>query len=245
MKLLTWKQKLSRSLRLFGIDIIRYQPSSHPQARLLRLIESSGIGLVVDVGANGGQYGGELREGGYRGKIVSYEPLSEAYKTLAGQCAGDSTWEARQLALGAEPGSAEINIAANSTSSSLLEMLPTHLSAAPHSRYIGSEIIRVDTVDRQLPTLGSWNGEIWLKVDTQGFEGEVLKGAVASLPKIRCVQLEMSLAPLYGGSETFESLLATMKAAGYRLVGLQPGFMNQETGELLQVDGIFRRIESR
>lgn len=242
---MTWKQKLSRSLRRFGIDMIRYQPSSHPQARLLRLIETSGVGLVLDVGANGGQYAGELREGGYQGRIVSYEPLTEAYKTLAGQCAGDSFWEARHLALGAEPGSSEINIAGNSTSSSLLEMLPTHLCAAPHSKYIGTETIQVDTVDRQLPTLGTWNGEIWLKIDTQGFEGEVLKGAVASLSKIRCVQLEMSLAPLYGGSETFESLLATMKAAGFRLVGLQPGFMNQETGELLQADGIFLKIESR
>lgn len=238
---MTWKQKLSRSLRTFGIDMIRYQPSSHPQARLLRLIETNGIGLVLDVGANGGQYAGELREGGYRGRIVSYEPLTEAYRTLTGQCAGDAAWEARQLALGAQPGSAEINIAGNSTSSSLLEMLPTHLSAAPHSKYIGTETIRVDTVDRQLPDLGTWDGEIWLKVDTQGFEGEVLKGAIASLPKIRCVQLEMSLAPLYGGSETFDSLLATMKAAGYRLVGLQPGFMDQQSGELLQADGIFRR----
>jgi hypothetical protein len=48
----------------------------------------------------------------------------------------------------------------------------------------------------------------------------------------------MSLEPLYGGSETFESLLATMKTVGYRLVGLQPGFMNQETGKLFQVGGI-------
>ena len=69
---MTWKQKLSRSLRTFGIDMIRYQPNRHPKAQLLQLIQTYEVGLVVDVGANGGQYAGELRDGGYRGRIVSY-----------------------------------------------------------------------------------------------------------------------------------------------------------------------------
>ena len=118
-------------------------------------------------------------------------------------------------------------------------MLPAHEDSAPSSKYVGTEEIEVETLDRVLPGLGISNGKIWLKIDTQGFEGEVLKGSSQVLDQISTVQLEMSLTPLYAGSPTFENLLSYMIERGFRLVALQPGFTDERTGRLLQADGIF------
>ena len=224
---MTLKQRFAQSFRIFGYDLTRYQPDRHPVAQLMQLMKTYDTNLVLDVGANRGQYALDLRANGYRGSIVSFEPLSSAYLELSRAASSDPLWETMQVALGAAPGRSIINVAGNSTSSSLLEMLPAHENAAPSSKY------------RILPKLSHQNGTIWMKVDTQGFESEVLTGSLESMKKITCIQLEMSLVPLYDGSETFEFLLRWMLDHGYQLVGLQPGFTDQRTGQLLQVDGIF------
>jgi len=86
------KQILRRFLRGTGFDIVRYQPSTHPLARRKRLLENYGIDLVLDVGANVGQYGKELRCIGYKGQIASFEPLSAAYAELAKVSQADGLW---------------------------------------------------------------------------------------------------------------------------------------------------------
>lgn len=241
---MTWKQKIARGFRAFGYDLTRYEPNRHPTARLMRLMETYRTSLVLDVGANRGQYAAELRSNGYGGKIVSFEPLESAYTELSNAAAKDPLWLTERCALGAAFGKNVINVAGNSTSSSLLGMLPAHENAAPSSKYVSSEEITVETVDRMLSKIPHANDSIWMKVDTQGFEGEVLKGSLNSLRDISCVQLEMSLVPLYDGSETFESLLAWMLNHNFYLVALQPGFTDNQTGQLLQVDGIFHARES-
>jgi FkbM family methyltransferase len=239
---MTWKQRVAQSLRMFGYDLTRYQPGRHPVAQLMQLMKTHDTNLVLDIGANCGQYALDLRANGYRGRMISFEPLSSAYEKLSKAASNDPHWETMQVALGSAAGKSQINVAGNSTSSSLLGMLPAHEDAAPSSKYVSTEDIVVETVDRVLPKLSHSDGSIWMKVDTQGFEGEVLKGCLESLEHINCIQLEMSLMPLYEGSETFETLLRWMLNHDYQLVGLQPGFTDQRTGRLLQVDGIFHSV---
>jgi FkbM family methyltransferase len=233
------KQRIARSFRLFGYDLSRYLPDRHPDAQLAQLMKTYGTGLVLDVGANEGQYALELRYNGYRGEIVSFEPLSTAYSELQKVALLDSHWKVVNAALGSVVHSSTINIAGNSTSSSLLGMLPAHEQAAPTSVYVDTETIHVDTLDRVLPLLDSWIGSVWLKIDTQGYEAEVLKGALNSLGQIECIQLEMSLISLYEGAESFETILSWMLDHKFRLVGLQPEFTDMKSGEMLQVNGIF------
>lgn len=237
--IMNWKQRIARCFRSFGYDLSRYQPNRHPLAQLTQLLKTYDVNLVLDIGANLGQYATELRSNGYAGKIVSFEPLDTAYTQLEKTASKDPLWDTHKYALGANLGTSVINIAGNSHSSSLLGMLPAHEEAAPSSKYIGTQEIIVETVDRLLPKIDYPNTSIWMKIDTQGFEGEVLKGSLDSLGRISTIQLEMSLVPLYDGSETFESLLQWMLDHHYGLVALQPGFTDNETGRLLQVDGIF------
>ena len=136
-----------------------------------------------------------------------------------------------------------INIAGNSYSSSFLNMLPRHVEAAPDSAYIGQQEISVTTLDSIFPEVASTARNIFMKIDTQGFERRVMQGALTSLPRIAMIQLEMSLVPLYEEELGLVDMLTYMSNLGYRLIALEPGFTDPRTAHLLQADGIFLRAE--
>lgn len=234
------KHEVRKLLWKLGIDVTRASESG--TARLGKLLRRYEVDLVLDVGANRGQYGSLLREqAGYRGRIVSFEPLSAPFEALAAHARADGRWEAHRVALGDKDGTETIHVAGNSYSSSLLEMLPAHADAAPGSAYVGAETITVRTLDGWFPELHRGEKNVYLKIDTQGFEAHVLRGARASLAQIPTVQLELSLVPLYAGQKLFDEMVALMREQGYRMVSVEPGFADPRTGELLQADGIFRR----
>jgi FkbM family methyltransferase len=196
---------------------------------------------VLDVGANEGQYARRLRGAGYGGRIVSFEPAGEICARLERAAAGDPAWEARHLALGEEDGEAQLNLAGNTWSSSLLPMGERHLRSAPESAYVGTETVPAARLDSIWPTLVAGDDRVWLKLDVQGYELHVLRGAEAVLDGIDAIQAEMSFVPLYEGDVTWLALIDWLGQRGFRLAGLEPGFGDGYTGELLQADGIFIR----
>jgi FkbM family methyltransferase len=237
---------INERLRGFGFEVGHYPPLTHALSRRRRLLQSTATDLVLDVGANTGQFVDELRRHQhYRGRVVSFEPLANAFASLAQAARGDSLWEVQPIGLGDFCGSAQLQVAGNSRSSSILAMLPQHLAAAPESRCIDVQRIEVRTLDSMFAQVMRDARHIWLKIDTQGYEHHVLAGARASLALIEVVQIEMSLVPLYADSPTLPQSLSLMDDLGYRLIGLEPGFEDAGTGELLQVDGIFRRRAHR
>ncbi len=227
--------------RRFGWDLVPYNAAQHSLPRRRRLMEHHGIDTVLDIGANAGQFGRELRKLGYRGRIVSFEPLTDAFKKLQTAAHGDECWRVLNVALGDAPGKQKIHLAGNSESSSLLEMLPLHLDAAPYSRYAGEETVRVETLDALFDDVCKGARNIYMKIDTQGYEAQVLRGAVRCLERIDVVQIEMSLAPLYAGQALFDDLYFKLAGSGYALVGVENNFGDARTGHLLQIDGIFHR----
>jgi FkbM family methyltransferase len=238
------RDMIRSKVRRFGWDVIRFNPSQHPLPRRGLLLENHGIDLVLDIGANAGQYGSELRRLGYRGRIVSFEPLTEAFQRLQSAARGDAGWRVINVALGASAGKHTIHLAANSESSSLLQMLPLHLDAAPHSQCTGEESVKVEVLDAMFDELCAGARSVYMKIDTQGYESHVLRGAAKSLERIDMIQIEMSLAPLYAGQALFGDLYAELTGAGFTLVGLESNFVDPRTGQLLQVDGIFSRAQA-
>jgi FkbM family methyltransferase len=238
---MTWKQQLVKKLNRFGYDLRRYRTDTHSLARRMRQMQFYQIDLVIDVGANVGQFGEEIRNGGYVEDIYSFEPLEDAFAKLKAATTNDNRWKLRNCALGAERGRSIIHVAGNSYSSSLLNMLPSHEEAAPHSRYVGEQEIIVETLDHLLPGIAPSDKSIWLKIDTQGFEHQVIAGAVESLCRIGTVQMEVSLTPLYEGALGVEAMISLMGSHGYGIVDVDPGFCDRTTGRLLQVDMTFHR----
>lgn len=208
--------------------------------RKARLLAHLGIDLVIDVGANRGQYGRHLRDIGYRGRIVSLEPASEAFGHLARAAASDGNWTARRLALGASQEVRTLHIAGNiGMSSSFLDMLPAHQAAAPESAYVGVEEVETVPLDALFDELSAGARHVCLKLDVQGLEGRVLDGAAASLARLDLIELESSLVPLYAGETLFPAMIARLDTAGFIPVGLAGSFDDARTGQLLQVDALF------
>jgi FkbM family methyltransferase len=165
---------------------------------------------------------------------------------LAAATAMDPGWIAAPCcALGRAAGESQINLAANSWSSSLLPMNATHLAAEPDSRYVGMQIVRVERLDEVARSLLPKNGRLLLKIDTQGYEEEVLAGATSMLDAVTAMQLELSLVPLYQGAPTLRHMLELCESLGFELHGVIPGFYDMKTARLLQMDGLFTRPGSR
>lgn len=118
------KKSLKLFFRTLGFDAHRFTPFNSNEAQLLMALRHVEINLVFDIGANSGQFGSCLRSAGYRGGIVSFEPLTEARKHLAIAARGDLNWAIHeQCAIGDIDGDITINISHNSVSSSILPML--------------------------------------------------------------------------------------------------------------------------
>jgi len=233
---------------VFGLDVFwaKHLPPWAVQVAVIDLgysLRQFKIDLVLDVGANRGQFGTDIRQGGYMGKIVSFEPLSQAHRELLSAIAADSMWEAYpRCALGDHSGEVEINIARNSFSSSILPMLESHKTGAPESEYEGKEIVSITTLDAVAGRYLMDARSPFLKIDTQGFEWLVLDGARNTLPKIKGVLVELSLVALYSGQHLWREVIDRLEAEGFTLWGFKPGFSDQVSGRSLQVDGIFYRI---
>lgn len=212
----------------------------HPATRRQAMLALHDVDLVFDVGAAGGGYGSELRRFGYAGRIASFEPLADAYARLSAANRDDPLWTAQRLALGAEAGEAVINVASNSDSSSLLPMLESHREAAPSVDYVRQETIVVDRLDAVAPDLLAGARSPFLKIDTQGFEREVLRGGAETVERCTGLQLELSFVPLYEGGMLANEAIGWAYDHGFALVGMEQGYA-APTGQLLQSDGVFMR----
>lgn len=238
------KDFLKRLLRKLGWELHRTRNSSSPECVLKQLLATLRPSAVVDVGANIGQYAMLAREVGYEGLIVSFEAQSAVQARLLERARHDPRWiVAPPVALGSENGTIEINVSANSVSSSVLPMRDIHRETAPDSAYVGKETVKLQRLDDLLPSLLSLSGDVFLKIDTQGYEREVLKGASGILGRISAVQLELSLVPLYDEAPTLTDMLEFMQDLGYELFNVAHGFKDVRTGRLLQMDGFFVRAE--
>lgn len=229
---------LQRIARSRGLDL---QPHRGPPRSLGGFLATRDIDLVLDVGASTGNYGWTIRSGGYEGRICSFEPLSAPFERLEKLAEGDRRWSCLRLALGSEPGEAQINVAGNSDSSSLLEMGERHARSDPASVYVGTETIELSTVDEIWDQVARDSEAVFLKLDVQGFELEALRGAERSLPRLAGVQAELSLVPLYEGAPEWSEVIAHLQERGFRPERLEPAFEDPRTGEVLQVDAVFSR----
>jgi FkbM family methyltransferase len=173
--------------------------------------------------------------------VVSVEPLSGAFAELSRRAAGDPRWEVVNAAVG-DGETATINVAANSFSSSLLPMTSTHISAAPGSEPVGTEDVAMVGVPALAERFSVDPARTLLKIDTQGFEGQVLDSAGALVDELAAVQLELSFVELYAGQPLYDELVARMRAAGLTLWSMETGFSDQD-GRLMQVDGLFVRAD--
>ncbi len=234
---------IRRSIHAIGFDLRRLSPSSNPALQLVKTINRFEVDLVLDVGANVGQFASELRTAGFRGELVSFEPLSRAHQDLSNAAIRDPMWQIHpRCAIGDHDGEIEINIAQNSVSSSVLPMLEAHSLAAADSAYMGTEKVPIFKLDTVAPAYFDRSNRPFLKIDTQGFEWQVLDGAHNIYPRIQGIMCELSLVPLYEGQRLWIDMIRRLEGDGFTLWSIQQGFIDPHDGRTLQVDAVFMRI---
>lgn len=234
---------VKRAIRSTGFDLHRFTPGSNPSLQLVKALARFEVDLVLDVGANIGQFAAELRSYGFQGNLVSFEPLSTAHRVLSEAAIRDVGWKVHpRCAIGGEDGETVINVSGNSVSSSLLPMLKSHSSAAADSVYVGAERTPIYRLDSVAPHYLQNANRPFLKIDTQGFEWSVLDGAKETLPQVRGILCELSLVPLYEGQRLWREMIHRIEDLGFTLWAIQPGFVDSRDGRTLQFDAVFFRV---
>jgi FkbM family methyltransferase len=217
--------KVSRSL---GYEIVplREMKERDFALHLRELLARLKVDCVLDVGANAGQYHDFLRDKVfYDGAIVSFEPVSRLVEALRERSRGDRDWHIEGYALGSRDGSMPINVMVSDQFSSFLE--PDHRRVRDHAGLntpCHTETVAVRTLDVVLPVLQERIGfaRPYLKIDTQGFDIEVLRGAGASLPAVKALQTEASIIGLYKGMPPYMDTLRYLDERGFDITGLYP-----------------------
>ena len=227
-----------RLANLAGVDVSRLRDT--PGYRRVQLLNHHAVSLVWDIGANDGGYARESRRFGYRGRIVSFEPLHEPYRMMKEHAVHDPLWTTLPYALGAESGEATLNVAGNrGASSSFLPMLDRHRVAAPTATYVATQTVQVHRLDAVWQEFAGSSDRMFLKVDVQGFERQVLDGAAGLLDICVGLQLELSFVPLYEDSMSYQDAFDLAVSRGFTVMSLEPGFTDQWTGQMLQADVVF------
>lgn len=235
------KNLIHKITRKIGFDFHRYSADYFPELKRAKVIEKGNINLVLDVGASVGFYGEELRATGYKGRIISFEPLASSFQSLKKRSGGDDKWDCYNIALGETNSEMEMSVSGRVTSSSLLPITETHLSAMSSAATVSKELIEIRTLNSFLGKVINTEENIYLKIDVQGFEMFVLRGADKIFDQVKIIELELSLATLYHGGVLFMDMIKHMESLGFMIVSITPGFSDPHTDQLLQVDGIFKR----
>lgn len=223
-----------------GLRLQRQRPYRDPVRHLCVKAAEFGVATVLDVGANEGQFGRRLRAAGFPGEIISFEPLGRCHAALERTAQSDRSWHvAPRAALGAKDDTVVMNISENLVSSSMLPISPQTVGVAASARYVATEEVPLRRLDEMREA--TWRAPFALKIDTQGYELEVLKGATTLLPEVPVVLLEMSLVSVYEGGAGFAELYAWMEQAGYRCIGITEGLSDTQRDEQLQADAVFVR----
>ena len=228
---------------MFGYEMIRTSQLAYRDinSHLIALFKQLDINCVLDVGANMGQYAHNLRRAGYQGLIISFEPIRECYEHLKKQA--DNHWVIHPYALGSEQKTMDINITNKTVFSSFLK--PNDYSdqrfnqSARVDRTERVEVKRLDDIFNDVVQIDS--PRIFLKLDTQGFDLEVLKGAQETLKHVFGLQSEISCKAIYAGMPSHIDSLKYIGDLGYAITDIYPLAHDKQDMSLLEFDCIFKK----
>lgn len=223
--------------RRLDLDVVRVSGQHTLRTHLIKIIEEYAVDALLDVGANEGAFGTMVRGLGFRGEIFSFEPVRGAFDRLSRLAAEDEKWTAFDFALGAEAGEALINVSKFSQFSSIL----------PANEYGVSNWKSIEVEHQQQVKIRSLNECIdegliprkrrfLLKMDTQGYDLQVFRGAGYLRDNICCMLSELSIIPIYHGMPHYLEALSEYERNGFSVSGFFPITRRKGTLTLNEVD---------
>ncbi len=227
------------------LKLKRMTASPSEDLRTVKILENFRIQKVLDVGANTGQFAEALFDFGYKGEVVSFEPTTDAYQQLEKRVAKYPNWKlADRMAIGDIDGTVTINISRDTNFNSIKDLNPEYLDYNDQSAIIDQEEVPVSRIDSLQGKYFTPEESLMLKIDTQGFEREVLDGAQESLKYIDAVKIEMPILPVYKNvTLDILEIFKYMDERGFRCVSVSEIGVNHDTGVVHEADGLFVRKE--
>lgn len=226
---LQWQQRLSR-----------VAASGH----LRNLLRELRIECVLDVGANSGQFGRALREMGFSGRIISFEPMNQARSALEGLAKDDPCWEILPVALGSEAEKKTLKVFSDDTFSSLHGIKDTGVEIFGEYVTVAREQeVSVECLDTLWPKLFTGNKYpvVLLKTDTQGHDLQVLQGAGISLGKVSAVLTEAAIEPIYENAPVLSEIASYLEERGFHPSGFYPLSHRPDSLAMIELDAFFVR----
>lgn len=221
--------------RRFGLDVRRVR--RHPS--LNDFLAHRNVQVLYDVGANIGQFGMKVRQRGYAGKIVSFEPVSSVFDELKQVAERDGNWDVARCAIGAKNGETTIHISRNTQFSSVKPLAQRASTIDPDSSFAGSETVEVKTLDELVKPNG---GAYFIKIDTQGFEREVLDGGKTAVAGAVGLLMELPIINTYDDTWTFHEAVGHMRGLGFIPCQIDPvGHHQADPMAVIDFDCLFRQ----
>lgn len=207
-----------KAAEVFGYELIRKKKLYNSQNTLKSLLEIHKINLIVDVGANTGQFANGMRSLGYEGEIISFEPVRSTFEKLLENSKNDPLWKPINLALGSSRGEMSINTSDFSLFNSILKLNDFALNNWEALEINNStELITITTLSDFINDNKLQDRRIFLKLDTQGYDLEAFKGALDCIQAIKVLQSEVSFIPIYQGMPSFMESLALFITSGFQV----------------------------
>jgi FkbM family methyltransferase len=234
-----YKNIIKNIFKLMGFDI-----KNHPDNCLKskkNFMKYGGFNVVIDVGASEGQYIDEIRNIlNFQERIISFEPIISSFTKLKKKNQDDHRWIGFNYGLGHANESAIINISKHKPSSSFLDFNQSYLSNHKNFEYIEkqqTEIKTLDSIYEQL--LIKQTDNVLLKIDAQGFENNIIKGALNNISKFNGLHLELSVSEIYKGEKSFYEIIDFLDSLNFRVFNLEPYYYSPNSYELLQIEAYF------
>jgi FkbM family methyltransferase len=223
-----------RLMRRAGLELRLFDPlRDDPALRVATLCRNAEVDLLIDLGANDGAWATAVRQAGYGGRILSFEPHPGAFTTLSRRASRDGFWDARQLAIGSQPATMTLYMPGGSVWSSLLRSSSANFEPTQPA---ASTDVPVKRLDDEV----AGGNRLFLKIDVQGYELEALRGAEGRMTSVVAGKAEVLIRQVYDGQPTLLEFVQALASYDLHVVGFEHGHI-EENGVERFLDLIFMR----
>lgn len=201
-------------------------------------LKNLNIHTFIDIGAYAGEYIDYAHVWFPQASVYAFEPLRDCFEGLIKKTEHMSNVNVFHTALGDKNSSSTIYRSSYAPSSSLLPMANLHKKAFPFSSGSTQERITIKTLDSVCRGL-HLKPNIFIKMDTQGYEDKVIRGGKRVIQQAAVIQTEVSFALLYKGQPLFHDIYMQLYRLGFVFHGMHNQILSPGDGSVLQAHAYF------
>lgn len=200
------------------------------------------LDYIIDVGANSGQFSKVVGYFYPKATIDAFEPLPNLYSKIQKTFENKKNIRTYNVALGNENGTVMFNKNNYGHISSILEISNTNKHYPKQKNDLKQIVVEIKTLDSLDLIKNKTRGTALLKLDVQGYELEVLKGATETINNIDYIVIEANLEELYYNQPSFTKMNSYLNKSEFELMGMLD-FNLGDKNKYIEVDLLYKKTE--